>query len=660
MPILHVDIETASEIDLREVGVHTYAEHPSTVITVIAYALDDGPVKTINPGSARTTGTALHVAKEVAEFVQIASRPDVVIHAFNAEFEFTLLRSAFNNVPPFNLDDVKLKWRCTMAQGLYWGLPAALDDAGQALGAPTSMMKDKTAHGLMMRMSRPRSRAPNLAWWHIDDPQKLAELTEYCKQDVEAERWLSKNLDPLPRTEHKMWAINVEMNAAGVNIDHPFVDALLKVSEELRDETDKKLSYITGGEVTSSTQLPKLRAWALARGYTPPSLDRGSIENFLRSNPNVDPDLKIALNLRLDVSKSSTKKLERIKKVAGGGDVCRGLISYYGAARTGRYSGKLIQPQNLPRGNLKPQDVEAIRGVLVGFPPIPTPPMTLDQVSSCVRGTIIPPKDHFMLSGDLAQIEARVLAWLAGQMDILGVFANGGDVYTYAAAKLGSPDRQLGKVVTLGLGYGMGYIRFIDTAKTYKIVLNAVQANAIVTLWRDNNPSIVKFWIDVERAFRRAINQPAGIAYPAGDKISITSYEENGQRNVVVILPSKRLLVYRDCRDDPNEGLSYHGVDQKTTVWGEIRTYGARVVENITQAVARDVIVRALYYTDDDEYLTPVLTVHDEIVVTCPFASLSITDAKDRLHKLLTQKGTWMTGLPVAATVTALNRYAKI
>jgi DNA polymerase bacteriophage-type len=342
-----------------------------------------------------------------------------------------------------------------------------------------------------------------------------------------------------------------------------------------------------------------------------------------------------------------------MQDVAGAGDRARNLLQFYGAGRTGRWAGRLVQPQNLPRVP-KGHDAEAVIALAgtMGMNLFYPSPMT--AISQTLRACFLAEKDKILVAIDLSQIEARVLAWLAGQNDILGQFMTydrtkleADDVYNFTARKVGSNDRQLGKVLVLACGYGMGAAKFADTAKGYGIILTEEEAKPFVYGWRDSNPAIIAYWGDVERVVSLAVNHPGYVFYlPHGMAV------RHDRKVLQIKKPNGVKLTYHNMRFEDG-GLVFDGVNSVTKNWGTERTYGGRLVENIVQSVARDVMAEAMLVSSD----VPVMCVHDEIIWEIGISSHN--SEAQRLKEVVERTPTWATGLPIASATHIGLRYAK-
>ena len=414
---------------------------------------------------------------------------------------------------------------------------------------------------------------------------------------------------------------------------------------------NNEASLLTGGAVPTITSgVPALKAW-LSQVTTVSSLDKEAVE-ILLGRP-LPPKVRRVLELRQLGGKSSLGKLNRMTAVADRKDHrARGLLQYYGAGRTGRWAGRLIQFQNLPRmpDGFSPDVTMEIAGRDGALPPM-LYPNPLDTISHCLRGCLVAKNGHRLLMIDLSQIEARVLAWLAGQNDILDVFRDGSeDVYVYAASKIGSKNRQLGKVVTLACGYGMGPAKFQETARTYGLSLLLPEALAAVRGWRATNTAITGYWKLVDTAVRLALDHLGSIRGAGLVKVRL----EPRTGVLAIKKPNGEKLYYHAMRLDNGE-IVFDGVNGTTKQWGTERTYGGKLVENITQAVARDVLADAMLRIEERFGLVPVMSVHDEGVWEMDAGSALFT----QVNQEFVRTPAWAAGLPVAAKVSLGLRYGK-
>lgn len=656
--VLHMDLETTSVADLRKVGAYRYAQHPSTRIACLAWRFDNERTLAISRPTRNGPGSSIpsRVAHHIAGGGKVAG--------WNIPFDATVWNAKFPSLPITieMQDDV-------MARALYWGLPASLDLVGFALGMGT--LKDKQGHALMMQMCKPRAWNPDGTprWWDMEDDAKLQRLMAYCVRDVDTECEADARIPALPPAELEVWRLDQRVNQRGIAVDTNLVQRLQTLTDATLDKLNREMKALTQGAVSSVTNTKALQAYVDALGYPKGmTLKRKDVETRLR-HPACQGDERAVLELRLDGARASTAKLRAMENARCDDGRVRGVIQYYGAGRTGRWAGRLVQPHNYPRGMVKgPKGVDMV-GLLVRLilSSNSNSPYMLEEftgvpamgvVSSLLRGCLIPAPGHIFVVADLAQIEARVVAWLAGQTDILEVFARGEDVYVYTAGKIGSTDRQLGKVVVLACGFGMGPGKFQATAATYGLNLDAEFAEDTVRTWRGANPKIVQFWWDCDRAARTI----AGPRAKVGDTITVGPVTFiRGRSAMLIELPSKRRLVYRNIRltwnsDTERDEITYDGVNQYTRRWEALRTYGGKLVENITQAVARDVM-RDAYLEAEKAGLRPVLTVHDELIGEVP--KHTEHDAMFDLLTIMRRTPTWAPGLPVGAEGHTMERYRK-
>jgi len=665
-----IDFETTSRVDLRKTGVYEYAKHPSTRVLWLSYRFDDGTAARWTPNSGQPFPQALldHVANMG------------LVSGWNVGFEYViwnyvLTRYGINNLPllaPGQLRD-------TMARAAYWGLPLSLDQAGPAAGLPPSLWKDADGHKLMMQMNKPRKVYPDgtVAWWDKDDPAKLDRLGAYCDRDVLVESEIAKVLPPLPDREQLLWQLDLRMNERGVKIDRDLVTDLRALADRAAKDINGYVQQLTNGQVKSITATAQIMAFLQVNGSTIENLRKDTVAARLKEDNISDLEREL-LELRQDGAKTSVAKLDAMLLASGADGRARGALQYYGAFRTGRWAGRLIQMQNMPRGSIKKIDA-AIAAVKNKWPDEALNMFfgpSLAIVSSALRGCLAASPGHRVISADFSQIEARVIAWLAGQQDILDVFARNEDVYTYTANLNGSKDRQLGKVLVLACGFGMSAKKFRDTAATYGLKLTEEFCAQAVAKWRRNNHYIVDFWYDCERAARTVIEQyhafgghasvltvgPLKFGMHQGNLlIGLPSGRHLVYRdaaftaNLLIGLPSGRHLVYRDAAFTAN-GITYMGVDQYTRQWTRITTYGGKLAENITQAVARDIMADAVIKMETVG--VPVeLLVHDEIIAEVPASIAEST--KDRMLDIMRAAPAWAPGLPVWAEGWAGERYRK-
>lgn len=657
---LHLDFETCSAVNLKKVGAYVYARHPSTQVICASYALDGELVCTTD------FRTQLDGLRHVDTLIQ----QGVALHGWNVAFE----RLIWNHVVALKMGFDPIfpdQTVCTMATAACYGLPLKLETAAIVAGSPH--LKNSDGHGVMLRMARPRSIGPYV-WWHETDPAKLATLIDYNRDDVEAERAISKLLPRMTYFERKVWLADQRMNDRGMPVDTDFLLEARKTTESEMARLSQDLMLVTHGAVNSVNQVGKLTDWLQGQGYpTGFGIGKEDIETVLRLPHNLTRRGMRALAIRQEAAKSSTAKLNAIEQFAPMSSQARGLVQYGGAVRTLRWAGRGPQLQNFPRPSLKHAGIAA-DAIAKGLDPDCLRLMfgsPLEAISSCLRGAFKAPPGKKFVVCDFSGIEARVLAWLAGHVKALGVFQRGEDIYMATAKSIGSNNRQLGKVLVLACGYGMGPGRFMETANAppYSLGLTARQAEDAVYAWRDANPEIVAYWRASEEAFRTVVEGPLRTSRILGAYVPLITYrwaKHPGLGGALLIeLPSGRHLVYRGARiadariayaNFKRDRIVYEGNDFNHN-WGLIETWGGKIVENVTQAVARDLLAYALIDladTHDDELLA---TVHDEII-----GLTNEGDAPalyDDMRAVMQTAPPWAKGLPLAAAGFIADRYGK-
>ena len=662
---LYLDFETASAVDLRKTGVAPYVRHASTRVLCFCYAFDDGPVQAWTAGEPLPPAVLDHVSRARA------------VSGWNVGFEIEVWNQVLTRqagLHPIYQSLSAQQCYDTMAQAAYWGLPLSLDTASQA--AATGHPKDKEGHALMLRMSRPRETRPDgtMTWWHEDEPDRLFALVRYCKRDVEAERAIARKLHPLPERERRIWLLDHQINQNGVAFDLRAIDGLLDRAEEAKDALSGKLRALTGGEVASVNATGRLQLYLRDRGYPHTDLKKPTVEARL-ADPDCTGNERAALELRRDGARTSASKLVAMKNAAlpmpghPGVGIIRGMLQHYGANRTGRWAGRLVQPQNLPRPELSPEAVSAFLAAMHDTPLAVLETLfgsTMAAIASSLRGCIIARPGCRLVVADFSQIEARVIAWLGGEQAVLDAFRradtdpNAPDIYEIAAAGIfgirpedvTKDQRQIGKVATLALGYAGGVGAFQTMAAAYGLVIPDAQADQIKVAWRGANQNIVGFWHE--------LNSAAMVTVQTGRTTTVGCLTFGMLKtHLLVRLPSGRHLAYRDVSIEPGDfgpQVTYYGVDQYTRKWGVIRTYGGKFAENITQAVARDAMADAMLEADRrGHFLT--LTVHDELLSE---AEADRADARlADLLSIMSVPPAWATDLPVKGDGFVADRYRK-
>ena len=616
---LSIDIETRSSVDIGKAGAYKYAQSLDFEILLFAYQWNNDPVKVIDLKNGEELPCWL---------MQALADPNVIKHAYNAAFEWYCLNQAGYETP---ID----QWRCTMAHGLYCGYTAGLDATGKAIGLPQDKQKLTTGKALIRYFCvpcKPTRTNGGRTWnqpWHDKDKWDL--FKEYCKQDVVTEREILKRLDlfPMPEEEERLWQMDVLMNAYGVRVDTDLIEGALYIDQiSTQRLTDEAIS-LTGLQNPNSAA--QLLQWLRDNGTEADNLQKATVAELLGGiNPN---KVRRMLEIRQQLGKTSIKKYVAMDTARGEGDRVRGLTQYYGANRTGRWAGRLVQMQNLPRNYLKTLDyarnlvkAKNYDGVRILYGNVP------DTLSQLIRTAFIPSAGHKFVVADFSAIEARVIAWLAGEQWVNEVFATHGKIYEATASQMfgvpveriakGNPEyslRQKGKVATLALGYQGGTSALIAMG-ALQMGLTEEELPDIVQRWRQANPRIKGLWYAIENAALAVMDT----AQPQGINGLIFALEGDliyGQSFLTARLPSGRKLFYPKpfLKENRFEKMAvhYYTVGQQTRKWEVTSTYGGKMVENIVQAIARDCLAVTLERIAT-KGLQVVFHVHDEVIIDAP------------------------------------------
>lgn len=669
MTVLHIDFETRSALDLREVGLWNYARHETTAPWCMAWAIGDAEPVIWTPGDDLPNAIVDHI---------MVGEP-VVAH--NAPFEMAIWNQVM--VPRHEWPALLPQFTyCTMAQAYAMGLPGSLEDAAMAMGL--HVLKDKEGRALMLRMAKPRKVNPDgsIVWW--DEPDKLARLYAYCQQDVRVERELHKRLMPLSEQERKIWLLDYQINQRGVAVDRPSVEAAIRMAETLKADYDRQMTEATGGAVQTCNALIPLKEWLAARGLPEAAdgLAKADLAEYL-AREDLAPEVRRVLTMRQEAAKASTAKLTPMVNVAGADSRLRNLFQYHGAA-TGRWAGRKVQPHNLPRDVPSTETVDRImehvrNGEHDALDLIYGSPMSV--LSRCMRGFFVPATGKVLVGGDYSAIEGRGTAWIAGEAWKLAAFraadaGTGPGIYELTAGKIlgiapsavNKDQRQAyGKVPELALGYQGGVGAFQTMAKTYGVKISDDEADTIKVRWRGEHPRTKQTWYDLQDAAISAVRQP-GKAFAAGHPSRAVKFKKVGSF-LWCLLPSGRALCYPYPKLLPGmygEQLTYMTVpspdDKKkgkliadpanSSNWARVGTYGGSLLENVVQAVCRDLLAEAMLRLDDAGF-SIVLHVHDEIV------SEEICGRADEMTALMGEVPAWAEGFPIAVKCEAMRRYGK-
>ena len=655
MRTISCDIETYSPANLSKTGVYPYAAHPDFQILLFGYAIDDGPVQVVDMASGE---------KLPDEILAALVDPGVVKWAFNATFERICLSVWIHRHHPELLLEGEFldpdQWRCSMVWAAYLGMPMSLDQVAKVLNL--AVKKDAVGKKLIKHFCTPATRSlinegacRNLP---SSDPAGWRAFIDYNRRDVEVEQAIHTKLArfPVPETEWEAYALDQRINDTGILLDGALVDSAVALDDKHRKATLARAQELTGLENPNSPI--QLKEWLSTRGCHLESLAKAEVETALETATGV---VKEVLELRGDLAKSSVKKYQAMQNVAGNDGRARGLLQFYGAGRTGRFAGRLVQVQNLPRNYLP--DLDEARGLVRAgnlealellYESVP------DTLSQLIRTAFIPSLGHRFIMADYSAIEARIIAWIAGQTDTLDAFREGKDLYCETASRMfGVPVekhginaglRQKGKIAVLACGYG-GSVGALKAMGALRMGLAEDELRPIVDAWRAANPNIVWLWQEVEDAAIQAITtrQPVRLR-------NLTFTLESGI--LFITLPSGRRLAYVKPGLGQNRfggtSITYWGVTTGRR-WGRLETYGGKLVENIVQAVARDLLVHGMHNVANAGHQI-VMHVHDEIVVDEPVESGA---SVEQICRLMSSLPDWADGLPLDADGYVCNYYQK-
>ena len=649
MKHLSIDLETYSSVPIDKSGAFKYIQSPDFEILLFAYSLDGSPVEVIDLACGETIPD--HIIKAITDDRYIK-------HAYNAAFEWNCLSKHFGKSLPTE------QWRDTMLHGLYCGFTAGLDATGKALGLPADKQKLTTGKALIRYFCVPckasKANGGRTRNYPKHDPAKWNLFKEYCRGDVITEMEIARRLSrfPVPEEIEAQWCIDLAINARGVAVDMAMVRGALEIAAETQIELTEEAQGISG--LTNPNSVAQLTKWLEdTQRQMVPDLRKDTVAVLLEKK-DLSADTRRMLEIRQELGKTSTKKYNAIEAAVCDDGRVHGLLQFYGANRTGRWAGRLVQVQNLPRTyiDLLPQAREAVKkrkgGLLkLMYGSVP------DTLSQLIRTAFIAAPGNVLVDADFSSIEARVISWLAGETWRLEVFRTHGKIYEASASQMfgvpidrikkGNPEyslRQRGKVAELALGYQGG--------KGALIAMGALNMGIpeddlpdIVSRWRESNRRIVDLWYTLEKAAITTIHTGQQI----GVKGLIFSREfdlENDLDFMSITLPSGRKLYYAkpDLTTNQwgNPSIQYYGVDQQTKQWTPLETYGGKLVENIVQAISRDCLAIAINALEAAGFPV-VFHVHDEVVIDCPKEKADL----DEVIRLMTLPIPWAKGLPLNA-----------
>ena len=666
--MIYIDFETRSEIDIRKSGGWVYSLHPSTEILCLAVKRDKDKVRILKdipkfPENWKPNPKHLWdlwdlLGYDVLTILDAIERGEQV-EAHNAFFEKSIWQNIM--VKRYGWPEIKPEqWRCSASSAAYHALPRSLGGAGKTLGLST--IKDDEGKRVMMQLAKPRPKS-KIFYEKSEHPEKFETLYNYCKSDVESEYAIANRLGMLPEKELSIWQLDQKINMRGVPIDTEAVDCALKILSEYSGTLNSELDIITEGAIQTIGQRAKILKWAESRGETLPGLTKDDVTIAL---PTIkDAKVKRLLEIRQALSKTSTAKYEAMKNSPAPDGRIRDILMYHGAS-TGRWAGKLVQFQNLPRGYIKDMET-AIELIKQGS--VSKIEMLTDDVmgfmSSAIRGMVRAPEGKQFLVADFAAIEARVLGWLAGSEKMLNQFRNGEDLYKDMASNIYKVDvkdvtpeqRQLGKAAILGAGYGMGAPKFYETCLSWGIKIQEGLAKTAINTYRSTYHDVRSLWYAQEKAAHTAVR--------TGKKISAgktTWFVEDDFLKCE--LPSGRCLHY--YKPELKEKETQWGMAVELSYMAEKMgkafrngTYGGKLVENITQAVARDLMAEAMLRIEAEGF-NIVLSVHDELIAEVPnTVQMYNTNPLERFCDLMAATPDWATDCPVEAEGWAGINYKK-
>jgi DNA polymerase len=649
---LSIDLETYSDVNLKKAGLYRYVQSPAFEILLFAYSFDGAPTQVIDMAQGE------EIPMEV---IHALTDPQCLKHAYNAAFEWYCLSKYMGaQLPP-------AQWRDTMLHGLYAGYTAGLDATGRALGIPEDKQKLTTGKALIRYFCVPckptKANGGRTRNYPHHDPEKWELFKTYNGQDVVAEMEIERRLSvfPVPDFVQKQWETDLLINARGVAVDMDFCAGALELGEIIRAQLTDEAVQLSGLQNPNSVK--QLARWLSAEtGDDITTLRKETIKELL-GRDNAD-HVQRMLEIRQELGKTSTKKYDAIEAAVCDDGRVRGLLQFYGANRTGRWAGRLVQVQNLPRTYTEPLEFarELVKGrkldalrTVYGSPN--------DTLSQLIRTAFVAAPGNVLIDADFSAIEARVISWLADEEWRLEVFRTHGKIYEASASQMfgvplerikkGNPEyslRQRGKVAELALGYqgGVPAMRQMDTGKLLADLPDE-EIKDIVDKWRNTNPKIRNLWYSFNDAAIRVIQNGGSL------RVRCCTFAREcdcirGTTCMTISLPSGRKLYYVEPSVGENRwggpSITYMGVNDKNK-WGRIETYGGKLVENVVQAIARDCLAQAIEHLEAAG-LPVVFHIHDEVVIDT--AAFDTNDAMlDKVVKIMSTPIPWAEGLPLGA-----------
>jgi DNA polymerase len=664
---LHIDFETYSEAELKKVGPWAYSCHPSTEVLMMAWAWDDDAPQIWLPGE---------------DFPEWYSWPDMAslwggadlgyqITAHNDFFEYCILHNVLEwPLPPVD------NWYDVAADAAALALPRSLEEGGEVVGVDVASLKDKEGKALINWFCKPyKVKGKSSRRMPADHPEKFEKFKEYCKQDVVAHRALKRRLRTLQPCEREVWELDRTINLRGVRFDVENVKNAIAIREQAKERILEEVNFNTMGDLKNINSTKQLKEYLeRVHDIKVENTQAEYLKAFASELPE-ESQPRWIIEKRLEIAKSSLAKYDKLLDILDG-DRAYGLLRYHGAT-TGRWSGNLFQPQNLPRPSFDDADVcvelfhhrdAALIDEFFGPP--------LEALSSSLRSMVIASPGCRLIVSDFSQIESRVLAWLAGEEKKLLAYKDKLDIYKVNASgaygtkyeDITKYQRSIGKVIELACGYQGGIGAFKRFAENLGVDIEEGLAKSLIKKWRAANPKIKSYWYDVERAALDALKHPGEVFTVRNVKYRVVGrphvFNWKGEKYNCVgsflycKLPSGRVISYHNPHFKTNnfdkQAVAFFGVDSDTRKYVEQDTYGGKLVENITQAVARDCMLPAMFALEKKGYRI-VLTVHDEIITDTPNGVGSI----EEMNKIMSTTPTWAKGLPIDAAGYESKRYRK-
>lgn len=662
MKHLSVDIETYSSIDIRNSGMYAYASSPNFSVLLFAYSCDFGPVQIVD----------IAQGEQLPDDIRHAlTDNEVQKHAYNAAFEWFCLSRFLQLTETSSLEWIS-QWRCTMLHGLYCGYPGGLKAVGEAVGIASEKQKLSTGMQLINFFCKPckttRTNGGRTRNLPHHDPDKWALFKTYCMNDVYAEMSVDAKLFnfQVPEFIQKEWVLDQIINARGTRVDIGFISAAIGLSDKVTAELTEEAQGLTA--LSNPNSVAQLMEWIKDQEEDVDNLQKATVTNLIDSTGNID--VKRVLQIRREMGKTSIKKYGRMLDAACADERVRGLLQFYGANRSGRWAGRLVQVQNLPKSYMDSDTLDLARQLVESekldtlryiFGNIP------DTLSQLIRTAIIPSEGNKLFVADFSAIEARVIAWLAKEEWRQQVFATHGKIYEASASAMfgvplekiskGNPEyelRQKGKVAELALGF-QGAAPALIKMGALVMGIPEEELPEIVSKWRGANAKIVDLWAQFEKAAFAAV-RGEGIQTFNGVSFLREFDLQNGQDFLIIELPSKRRLYYAKPFLTLNrwgkESIAYWGMDQTKKKWAVQETFGGKLVENVVQAIARDCLMLAIERAEKAGY-NVVFHVHDEIVCD------NETGDVEALCRLISEPVPWAPNLILDAEGFVAGYYQK-